>query len=113
VNVQGTNTQVTLVHASDRPGNDFYPQVKVDWQLSNTRPCFAISKATVTATLKIGGKTYQEKKSANGTSISSMTLLFDSVAVGSNFVPDQVTALVEASGTALLTGTAAKEIQVN
>ena len=58
----GASTANAQSPIPNRPGNDFHPQVRVDWQVSNPFSCFVLNKAVVSVTLTAGGKTQRSKR---------------------------------------------------
>jgi hypothetical protein len=101
-----------LQPAPTRPGQDFFPKVKVSWRADNLPPCFAISEFELTVELRSGGKSHQKKITVPGNQRSAVVVV-DSIAVGSSFVPDQISARTIGTGTARIEGSAKKEVQIN
>jgi hypothetical protein len=105
-------SMIALVPAPNRPGQDFHPKVKVDWQTPNLGACQRINQFTVEGELKFKGKGAKFSRVVSGDQRSAEFTL-TSIAVGAGFTPDEITAKVTAAGEAKISGGAQKEIQVN
>jgi hypothetical protein len=101
-----------LAPATDRPGHDFYPKVKVEWQTPNLGACQRLSQFTVEGELKKGSKSVKFSRVVSG-ELRSTEFILTSLAVGSNFTPDAIWARVTAAGEAKVTGSALKEFHFN
>lgn len=101
-----------LVPAPDRPGQDFHPKVKVEWQTTNLPACQRINQFKVEGELVFNGKSHPFSQTVPGTQ-SSTEITVKSLAVGSNFAPQSVKAKVTAVGESRITGVGQREAAVN
>jgi len=101
-----------LVPAPDRPGQDFHPKVKVQWQTTNLPACQRVNQFKVEGELIFKGKSNSFSQTVSGTQ-SSILLTLTSLAVDSSFAPESVKAKVTATGESKITGLAQKEAPVN
>jgi hypothetical protein len=104
-------SMIELVPAPNRPGNDFHPKIRVQWQ-AGAQPCQRQTGAEVSGELKFGGKTHDFKQTVSGTQ-TSVDIVMTSLAVGAGFTPNAVTARVTANGISTITGGASKELNVS
>jgi len=108
-NVQAAMTG--LVPVPNRPGQDFNPKVRVQWQ-TLPAPCQRVNLIKIDGVLIYQGKSTKFSQMVGGNQTSVETTI-TSVTVGSNFVPDQILAKVTASGQATISQTAKKDLPVN
>ena len=101
-----------LVPAPERPGQDFHPKVRVQWQTPNLSTCQRVTQFKVEGELIFKGKSNQFSQTVSGTQTSTEITL-TSLAVGSDFAPESVKAKVTATGESKITGVAQKEATVN
>jgi len=113
ITVQVTQASMTgLAPAPNRPGQDFHPKVKVEWQTPNLGACQRLNQFTVEGDLKFKGKSNKFSRAVSG-DLRSAEFTLTSLAVGAGFTPDAITAKVTATGESRVSGGAQKEIQVN
>ena len=113
ITVQVTQATMSgLVPAPDRPGQDFHPKVKVEWQTPNLSACQRVNQFKVEGELIFKGKASAFSQTVSGTQ-SSIEITLKSLAVGSNFAPESVKAKVTATGESKITGAAQKETAVS
>ena len=105
-------SMIGLVPASERPGQDFFPKVKVEWQTPNLPACQRVSQFKVDVKLIFKGKSNKFSQTVPGTQYSTEVIL-KSIAVGSDFVPESIKATVTATGESRITGVALKDAAVN
>ena len=101
-----------LVPAPERPGQDFHPKVKVQWQTPNLSTCQRVTQFKVEGELIYKGKSNPFSQTVSGTQTSTEITL-TSLAVGSDFAPESVKAKVTATGESKITGVAQKDAAVN
>ncbi len=107
-NVQASMTG--LAPAPNRPGQDFHPKVRVQWQV-DLASCQRIDQFKVEGELIFKGKSNKFSQTVAG-NLNSIETTLTSLAVGSDFAPDSIRATVTATGQSTITGSAQKEIQV-
>ncbi len=95
----------------NRPG-DYYPKVKVVWNVNGLLPCIAVKEFKLTVRVGADGKEHQRTVTLPSNQLSA-DVVITSVAVGSGFTPQQVKSQIQASGTARIEGTALKKIRIN
>jgi hypothetical protein len=110
VQVTGAS-MIELVPAPNRPGNDFHPKIRVQWQ-AGAPPCQRQTGAEISGELKFGGKTHDFKQTVSGTQ-TSVDIVMTSLAVGAGFTPNAITARVTVNGISTITGGASKELNVS
>lgn len=103
-------SMIELVPAPNRPGNDFHPKIRVQWQ-AGAQPCQQQTGAEVKGELKFGGKTHDFKQTVSGNQ-TSVDIVMTSLAVGAGFTPNAITARVTTTGISTITGVAGKELNV-
>lgn len=101
-----------LVPAPERPGQDFFPKVKVEWQTPNLPACQRVNQFKVDVELIFKGKSNKFSQTVPGTQYSTEVIV-NSLAVGSDFVPESIKATVTATGESRITGVALKEAAAN
>ena len=113
ITVQVTQAaMIGLAPAPNRPGQDFHPKVKVEWQTPNLGACQSVNQFTVEGELKFKGKATKFSRVVAG-NLRSAEFTLTSLAVGSGFTPDAITAKVTAAGEARISGSAEKEVPAN
>jgi hypothetical protein len=111
--VQIQNVQAVFAGVVAAPANgSFFPKVKVTWLVNALPACYRIEKITVTALLRgaVGTKTKTVTVAGNQTATE---VVFDNFPVAADFSPGLTTASLRASGTARLTGSDQRELQLN
>ncbi len=113
ITVQVTQaSMIGLVPAPNRPGQDFHPKVKVEWQTPNLGACQRLDQFTVEGELIFKGKGTKFSRVVAG-NLRSAEFTLTSLAVGAGFTPDAITAKVTVAGEAKVSGSAEKEIPAN
>ena len=113
ITMQVTQAAISgLVPAPDRPGQDFHPKVKIQWQINSLPTCQRVSQFRVEGELIFKGKSNPFSQTVSGTQYSTEITL-TSLAVDSAFTPESVKAKVTATGESKITGFAQKEARVN
>lgn len=107
------NVQAVFAGLVNAPtGNSFFPKVKVTWQVNALPPCYRIEQFTITALLRaaVGTKTKSVTVAGNQTATE---VVFDNFPVAADFVPGLTTASLRATGTARITSSDQRELQLN
>jgi hypothetical protein len=111
VQIQKVQAMFTGLVAAPTNGS-FFPKVKVTWLVNAMPACYRIEKFTVTALLRgsVGTKTKTVTVAGNQTATE---IVFDNFPVAADFTAGLTSASLRASGTARLTGSDQRELQLN
>lgn len=113
--VQIQNVQAVfagLVFSPENPNGTHFPKVKVSWQVYALPPCYRIEKFTVSALLRGTGGTRSKTVTVSGNQTAT-EIVFGNFPVAVNFTAGLILANVRASGTAKITGSDQRELQLN
>jgi hypothetical protein len=99
-----------LIVSPESPNGTHFPKFKVSWQVNALPSCYKINKFSATVNL------IREQRRKTVTVSGSQTaaeIVFDNFPVSPDFRPGVFSATVTATGTARITGSALKAIQLN
>ncbi len=101
-----------LVFSPENPNGTHFPKVKVSWQVTALPPCYKIEKYTISVLLRGTGGTRSKTITVSGNQTAT-EIVFDNFPVSANFMAGVILANVRASGTARITGSDQRELQIN